>query len=72
MKKIEISNRSSIITRDGKLLNKVCKTCELIDTFREKIPNDYGFTRFDSQTKTRIDRIYVKKKLKQYSIRPSS
>lgn len=29
------------------------------DVFRTIYPNDFGFTRFDNKTKTRIDLIYV-------------
>lgn len=57
------------ITRDGKLLKKVCETSDMKDTFRELYPNKCDFTRVDKFVRTRIDRIYISKGIKIWSYR---
>uniref|UniRef100_A0A3B1J3P5 Reverse transcriptase domain-containing protein n=1 Tax=Astyanax mexicanus TaxID=7994 RepID=A0A3B1J3P5_ASTMX len=62
--KDRVADNTIHITREGKLLEKICTTCGLKDSFRELFPLDSGFTRFDSRVKTRIDRIYTTKDIK--------
>uniref|UniRef100_A0AAX7UBY7 Reverse transcriptase domain-containing protein n=1 Tax=Astatotilapia calliptera TaxID=8154 RepID=A0AAX7UBY7_ASTCA len=45
--------------RESKLLVKVCKEAALRDLYRHLHPHTVHYTRFDSLTKTRIDRFYI-------------
>ncbi|KAL7842626.1 hypothetical protein SRHO_G00243150 [Serrasalmus rhombeus] len=51
------------LTREGQLLKLVCETCNMKDAFREKFPDDLGFTCISNTVKTGIDRIYVNSSL---------
>lgn len=57
------------LSKEGKLLKEICEEFRVQDVFRALHPDDFGFTRFDYKTKTRIDRIYVSNqiKIKEYT-----
>lgn len=62
----EISDRSlgpGKIMRDGSLLKNICDMCEMRDSFRVLHPLEAGYTRFDSNTRTRLDRVYISKSI---------
>ena len=46
--------------------------CEVRDVFRVLHPNDVGYTRFDRNVKTRVDRIYINENITPitYKTRP--
>uniref|UniRef100_A0A3P8RCS1 exodeoxyribonuclease III n=1 Tax=Astatotilapia calliptera TaxID=8154 RepID=A0A3P8RCS1_ASTCA len=46
-------------SREGKLLTQICNDASLRDLYRILNPQTIHFTRFDSFSKTRIDRIYI-------------
>uniref|UniRef100_A0A3P9B483 exodeoxyribonuclease III n=1 Tax=Maylandia zebra TaxID=106582 RepID=A0A3P9B483_9CICH len=46
-------------SREGKLLTQICNDASLRDLYRILNPQTIHFTRFDSSSKTRIDRIYI-------------
>uniref|UniRef100_A0A8C6U1L7 Endonuclease/exonuclease/phosphatase domain-containing protein n=1 Tax=Neogobius melanostomus TaxID=47308 RepID=A0A8C6U1L7_9GOBI len=58
-------------SKEGKLLKEISQEHDLIDAFRALNPNVYGFTRYDSKSKTRIDRIYTSSNVKILSYKPS-
>lgn len=53
------SHNTFKLSKEGKLLHDLCSETKLLDSCRSINPHGFEFTRFDSKTKTRIDRIYV-------------
>ena len=50
--------------RASKMLKDTCEAFNMKDAFRTLHPNAVGYTRFDTRSKTRIDRIYVSKNIR--------
>uniref|UniRef100_A0A668RM93 exodeoxyribonuclease III n=1 Tax=Oreochromis aureus TaxID=47969 RepID=A0A668RM93_OREAU len=50
-------------SREGKLLTQICKDASLRDLYIILNPQTTHYTRFDSASKTRIDRIYISSKI---------
>ena len=51
------------ISSEGKCLKDVTNNVGMCDVFRTLYPNDVSYSRFESISKTRIDRIYISKAL---------